>query len=253
MSTLTRLCPCEARPNTRHAARPLRARDRWILSGAIRRARQLNASPLDGSIRIASGQIETLNARSCSRVLTRPLRSAELIITHGAATPVRDSLLQYGARESTSAQSLQHWRRLTHWTDLFALGQQALAAQPFSRFLGAQLTTFRRGEAELVIPITSDLLQQHSFIHGGVLSYAADNALTFAGGSVLGPNVVTAEYKINYLKPAHRAHLIARASVAARAQPKTGALARFRARCPYYPASHRFAQRLQQLNGSAVL
>lgn len=99
--------------------------------------------------------------------------------------------------------------------DLFAFGQQALASQPFSRLLGAQLTTFRRGEAELVIPITPDLLQQHSFVHGGVLSYAADNALTFAGGSVLGPSVVTAEYKINYLRPAQGSLLIARASVVA--------------------------------------
>jgi uncharacterized protein (TIGR00369 family) len=65
--------------------------------------------------------------------------------------------------------------------------------------LGAHLTQLRQGEAELVIPITSDLLQQHGFVHGGVVSYAADNALTFAGGSVLGPAVVTAEYKINSL------------------------------------------------------
>jgi hypothetical protein len=31
--------------------------------------------------------------------------------------------------------------------DLFELGQQALSALPFSRFLGAQLTIFRPGEA----------------------------------------------------------------------------------------------------------
>jgi uncharacterized protein (TIGR00369 family) len=97
--------------------------------------------------------------------------------------------------------------------DLTQLGQQVLAAQPFSRLLGAQLTVFQRGRAELTVPITPDLLQQHGFVHGGVLSYAADNALTFAGGSVLGPAVVTAEYKINYLKPARGERLIARATV----------------------------------------
>lgn len=97
--------------------------------------------------------------------------------------------------------------------NLFALGQQALTAQPFSHLLGAQLTVLRQGQAELIVPITPNLLQQHGFVHGGVLSYAADNALTFAGGSVLGPMVVTAEYKINYLKPAQGTQLIARATV----------------------------------------
>ena len=50
-------------------------------------------------------------------------------------------------------------------------------------------------------------------MHGGVLSYAADNALTFAGGSALGPQVVTAEYKINYLRPASGQSLVALAEV----------------------------------------
>jgi acyl-coenzyme A thioesterase PaaI-like protein len=83
-------------------------------------------------------------------------------------------------------------------TELFQFGQQALAAQPFSVLIGARLTSFAPGSAELVIPIRQDLKQQHGFVHGGVISYAADNMLTFAGGSLLGPAVVTSEYKINY-------------------------------------------------------
>lgn len=98
-------------------------------------------------------------------------------------------------------------------SDIFAIAQQALAAQPFSRLLNAQLLTFTPGTVEMAVPLTPDLLQQFGFVHGGVLSYAADNALTFAGGSVLGPNVLTAEYKINYLKPAKGERLVARAKV----------------------------------------
>jgi len=97
--------------------------------------------------------------------------------------------------------------------DLLTLGKQVLASQPFSVLIGAELTSFSPGQAELIIPITPQLKQQHGFVHGGVVSYAADNALTFAGGSVLGPVVVTSEYKINYLKPAIGTALIARASV----------------------------------------
>ncbi len=42
---------------------------------------------------------------------------------------------------------------------------------------------------------------QHGFVHGDVLPYLADNALTVAGGSVPGA-AVTAEHKINYFRPA---------------------------------------------------
>ena len=97
--------------------------------------------------------------------------------------------------------------------DILQIGKQVLASQPFSVLVGAELTGFSPGWAELTISITPQLKQQHDFVHGGVISYAADNALTFAGGSVLGPAVVTSEYKINYLRPAVGAVLIARATV----------------------------------------
>jgi uncharacterized protein (TIGR00369 family) len=97
--------------------------------------------------------------------------------------------------------------------DLLQLGKQVLASQPFSMLVGAELTGFSHGLAELTISITPQLKQQHGFVHGGVISYAADNALTFAGGSVLGPAVVTSEYKIDYLKPAIGTAIIARATV----------------------------------------
>jgi uncharacterized protein (TIGR00369 family) len=92
-------------------------------------------------------------------------------------------------------------------------GREVLAAQPFSVLLDAELQVFVEGRAEIRIPITDRVKQQHGFVHGGVLSYAADNALTFAGGSALGPGVVTAEFKINYLRPAIGDFLVARASV----------------------------------------
>ena len=97
--------------------------------------------------------------------------------------------------------------------ELLELGKQILASQPFSVLVGAELTALSPGRVELSIPITAKLKQQHGFVHGGVISYAADNALTFVGGTVLGPAVVTSEYKINYLRPAMGTELIARAMV----------------------------------------
>lgn len=97
--------------------------------------------------------------------------------------------------------------------ELLEFGKEVLASQPFSKLVGAELTSFSFGHVELRIKIIDQLKQQHGFVHGGVISYAADNALTFAGGSVLGPGVVTWEYKINYLRPAIGRELIARATV----------------------------------------
>lgn len=97
--------------------------------------------------------------------------------------------------------------------DLLAYGREALANQSFSRLLGASLDAFAPGSAQLSLPLAPHLLQQDGFVHGGVLSYLADNALTYAGGSVLG-KVLTSEFKINYLRPARDAdRLVAVATV----------------------------------------
>ena len=98
---------------------------------------------------------------------------------------------------------------------LFEIGRRVLDAQPFSSMIGAKLVSFSEEGAVLEIPIRDELLQQNGLVHGGVLSYAADNALTFAGGSALGPAVLTSEYKINFLRPAGSASrkLVARATV----------------------------------------
>ena len=70
-------------------------------------------------------------------------------------------------------------------SELFDFGQKILAKQNFSALLGAELTKFEPGEAELTLVI---------------------RVLT---------DVVTSEYKINYVRPAIGEKLIARASVLA--------------------------------------
>ena len=83
-----------------------------------------------------------------------------------------------------------------------AMGREVLAKQPFSVLIGAELASLSPGRCELHVPVSDAVKQQHGFVHGGVLSYAADNALTYAGGTALRVPVVTAEFKINYLRPA---------------------------------------------------
>lgn len=104
---------------------------------------------------------------------------------------------------------------MTAPTPDFDLGQaqKVLDAQPFSVLLGARITAFGDGGATLEVDLREELHQQNGFAHGGVLSYAADNALTFAAGAALGPAVLTAGFSIQYVRPAVGVTLRARASV----------------------------------------
>ena len=89
----------------------------------------------------------------------------------------------------------------------------ALAAQPFSVLLGARVEEFGDGRAVLELDVRDDLRQQNGYLHGGVLAYAADNALTFAAGTVLGPQLLTSGFSIDYLVPADGTVLRADATV----------------------------------------
>lgn len=93
------------------------------------------------------------------------------------------------------------------------LARQVLAAQPFAQLVGTEIAAFGDGAATLIIPIRPELGQQFGFVHGGVVSYAADNALTFAAGTVLGANVLTGGFTITYLRPAAGTRLRAEATV----------------------------------------
>lgn len=95
--------------------------------------------------------------------------------------------------------------------DLEKFAHEVFDAQPFSQFLGAQLSDVGPTNAELRIPIVDHLKQQHGFVHGGVISYIADNSITFAGGLALGGDALTSEFKINYLAPAVGQLLVGRA------------------------------------------
>jgi uncharacterized protein (TIGR00369 family) len=105
-----------------------------------------------------------------------------------------------------------------------AMGREILAKQPFSVLLGAELAALSPGKVDLQLALKPEHLQQNCFAHGGVVSYLADNALTYAGGTAMQVPVVTSEFKINYVRPAVGERLIARAS--ADAVSKTQAVCR---------------------------
>ncbi len=102
-----------------------------------------------------------------------------------------------------------------------AHAQQVLAPQPFSNLLGAELAVYSLDRVEIRLAIADQLNQQHGYVHGGVLSYLADNTLTFAGGLCLIGKIVTSEYRINYVRPAQGTELVARGFVVSAGSSQT--------------------------------
>jgi uncharacterized protein (TIGR00369 family) len=87
-------------------------------------------------------------------------------------------------------------------TPEFQTAVETFNSQPFSELLSAKLREFGAGVAIIEVPHRPELLQQHGFLHGGVIAYAIDNAITFAAGSVLGTNILTAGISVVFLRPA---------------------------------------------------
>ncbi|MEU3214785.1 PaaI family thioesterase [Streptomyces sp. NPDC006971] len=93
------------------------------------------------------------------------------------------------------------------------MARKVLESQPFSGLVGARITAFGSGAATLEVDMRQELRQQNGFLHGGVLAYAADNSITFAAGTTLGPAVLTGGFSIQYVRPATGRTLVARAEV----------------------------------------
>ena len=73
----------------------------------------------------------------------------------------------------------------------------------FIRDLNIRLDKWSEGICETSLVVQDRLRQQHGFIHGGVIATMADHTAGGAARSVSGDkDVLTVEFKINYLRPA---------------------------------------------------
>ena len=71
--------------------------------------------------------------------------------------------------------------------------------------LGAQLRKIEPGSVSVFLPKTELSLQQHGFIHGGLVGTVADTAAGLSGYTVLDHpdhSCITVEMKINFIRPA---------------------------------------------------
>lgn len=80
----------------------------------------------------------------------------------------------------------------------------SFARQSAMTTIGAKLVHVEPGKVVIELPHGDHVLQQNSFIHGGVIGMIADSACGYAALTMQPEDrtIVTSEYKINLLSPA---------------------------------------------------
>ncbi|MEM1307417.1 MAG: PaaI family thioesterase [Pseudomonadota bacterium] len=88
--------------------------------------------------------------------------------------------------------------------DYAAVVAASFAKQRFLALIGTELESVTPGQATLSVPFNTKISQQQGFFHGAALGALGDTASGYASLSLMpvGSEVVTVEYKVNFLKPA---------------------------------------------------
>ena len=91
----------------------------------------------------------------------------------------------------------------------------SFGAQGLMRVLGVEMTTLALDHCRLEMVFTDAVSQQMGFFHGGAIGALADSAGGYAALTrlPLGSEIVSVEYKINFLRPAAGSRLIAEGTV----------------------------------------
>ena len=87
----------------------------------------------------------------------------------------------------------------------------SFARQGLMRTLGATLESLEPGQVTIGCDFSEHLTQQHGLFHGGVVASLIDVACGYAALSVMPEDreVLTVEFKVQFLKPANTERLVA--------------------------------------------
>jgi uncharacterized protein (TIGR00369 family) len=93
--------------------------------------------------------------------------------------------------------------------------KQNFARQSIMAFIGAELSLIDPGVVEINLPYRKDLTQQHGYLHAGIVTTIADSAAGYAAYSLMpaGSEVLSVEFKVNFLRPAKGAAFLARGEI----------------------------------------
>ncbi|MDO9377000.1 MAG: PaaI family thioesterase [Ferruginibacter sp.] len=89
--------------------------------------------------------------------------------------------------------------------------KQSFDRQGLMKTLNAKLISVEKGQVKISCEFSENITQQHGFFHAGVATSIADSACGYAALTMLTDNfdVLTIEFKVNFLKPAKTNKLIA--------------------------------------------
>lgn len=81
---------------------------------------------------------------------------------------------------------------------------ESFKAQGLMATLGAEIVSIADGEVQIKIPFSAKLCQQQGYLHAGAITSIVDSACGYAAltKAPAGYEVVTAEFKINFIRPA---------------------------------------------------
>lgn len=92
-----------------------------------------------------------------------------------------------------------------------------------TKTLGASLGRLEPGYVEISLSPDPTVSQQHGYVHAGAVTTIADTAAGYAAMSLLldGREILTVEFKVNFLEPTKGDSLVARGSVVSSIGPLT--------------------------------
>ena len=93
--------------------------------------------------------------------------------------------------------------------------QASFDRQGLMRALGGRIRRIDPGSVEVELPYSAAVTQQHGYFHAAAVAAIADNAGGYAALTLMGRDeeVLAAEFKINFLRPAVGDLLVADATV----------------------------------------
>lgn len=91
----------------------------------------------------------------------------------------------------------------------------SFARQGLMTSIGARIVTILPGEVEIEVAWREEVTQQQGFVHGAVIAAIVDTACGYASFTLMPPHVevLTVEFKINFIAPAVGDRVIARGRV----------------------------------------
>ena len=105
----------------------------------------------------------------------------------------------------------KHDLQRTSMSDIHKRIADSFNAQGLMATVGAKLALVSEGEVHIALPFSKALSQQHGYVHAGAITSIVDTACGYAALTKAPPecDVLTAEFKINLLRPALGEHFLA--------------------------------------------